>query len=256
MFIMSWLRHFLFPYWPVWIFPERISGEDLTSHQKDKIFKSAGQVYRWHIPWPLADVLLSSGQMRGSAHRFDSHVSNVLQIPPQVSAHLPARSKKPLWHPPQSTSITQRYGGSPVLLVAMHVQDKNTYLPHKKLKCRTRQLTYLVSLFKSSFYNLSMIDIAFFYLFIIFYVWMGKVFIEKNMNQQIIRFGMTLALTLCQFWILIWNKAVPPSTACILMEHDKKLFHILFWFIWKDLIDFFFFLPPLTPSSQNMFLLP
>ncbi len=98
-------------------------------------------------------------------------------------------------------------------------------------------------MFKSSFYNLSMIDIALFYLFIIFYVWMGKVFIEKNMNQQIIRCGMTLALMLCQFWILIWNKAVPPSTACILMEHDTKLFHILFWFIWEDLIDIFFSTP-------------
>lgn len=100
---------------PVWIFPERISGEDLTSHQMDKIFTSAGQVYRWHIKWPVADVLLSSGQMRGYAHRFDSHVTNVLQIPPQVSAHLPARSRKPLWHPSQSTSITQCYGSSPVL---------------------------------------------------------------------------------------------------------------------------------------------
>ncbi len=73
---------------------------------------------------------------------------------------------------------------------------------------------------------------------------MGKVFIEKNMNQQIIRFGMTLALTLCQFWILIWNKAVPPSTACILMEHDKKLFHILFGLFGKILLIFFFFTTP------------
>ncbi len=44
--------------------------------------------------------------------------------------------------------------------------------------------------------------------------------------------------------------------ACILMVHDKKLFHIIFWFIWEHFIDKTFFWPPLTPPYQNIFSLP